>query len=435
MKLVATAFLTILCIGGFTKDAHALCFDLWIDSYNDWGPRHLDECARSRSQICSPARASDFDRRMATEGGYKWHTVERLGEETTIRIGWQCAGNIGIMLQFAKMSPGTRCGDVANKWAEQIIAVALAGANKKCNWCPADNLLESKIGQRLSKTAGSAGSKAWQQLTKQCRPAPEPEIETACPEAKDPYLGFPRYTDQPIDPRTSSGAANVADLARLSYAAYRDNEHTVSRAAGGSFERQRFERNIITGFDVATYVDRENRNAVISYRGTEPDDPRDLYTTFFLQFFDQFNLPPQFRQAVRYAEEEIARLQAGGYTVVVTGHSLGGAMSEVVHQVTGVTAVTFNPTAAPTRRWEENLFLQPVRRTGTNLLRVFNSDDIARETDYAHTEREGGSSYMVEYPTENRVDAHSMLKLAEYLGESYDEIAQRSGENAEECPE
>lgn len=171
MKLASKAFWLTLGLSVVTGDAYGFCFQQWVDHWNHIGPQYVQSCAKENDQICDPASVSPDIRKYLTKDPYGSYTSDRFGDDITIRMGFQCSNKIGLFINFSQMgSPGSRCQEVAEKWLEQMYAVALAGANKKCNWCPANNVLESTIGQRLSKSPALDGSKAWEKLTQQCLP-------------------------------------------------------------------------------------------------------------------------------------------------------------------------------------------------------------------------------------------------------------------------
>ncbi|MFA7268206.1 MAG: Mbeg1-like protein [Sterolibacterium sp.] len=91
-----------------------------------------------------------------------------------------------------------------------------------------------------------------------------------------------------------------------------------------------------SGLFVATFENKQNKQLVIAYRGTEATSVMD-----WIQ-----NLSPlvkiQSKPALKITEAEIADHKDWGITL--TGHSLGGGLAlELSHKLNGVTAVAFNP--------------------------------------------------------------------------------------------
>lgn len=89
----------------------------------------------------------------------------------------------------------------------------------------------------------------------------------------------------------------------------------------------------------------ETKEVVISYRGTNPKNVRDLGND--LAIATGFG-SPRGKAATQFAQDVMK--QNPGYKVTVTGHSLGGTIAEQVAtnlKGQGVNGVTFNPGSSP----------------------------------------------------------------------------------------
>jgi len=92
-----------------------------------------------------------------------------------------------------------------------------------------------------------------------------------------------------------------------------------------------------SGYAGAVYVNDTTKEVIIVNAGT--DHGMDFYsdTQMALGF-----VPDQYAEARRMAQEAVALASSLGYSVSVTGHSLGGALSQLVAVEFGIPATTFN---------------------------------------------------------------------------------------------
>lgn len=89
-----------------------------------------------------------------------------------------------------------------------------------------------------------------------------------------------------------------------------------------------------------TFFDRKRDKAVVSYRGTQINNPADLFTDVAI-FFGVERLTPRFNNALRAAKD--AERRYGKDKVEYTGHSLGGTQALYVTNRTGKPCYAFNP--------------------------------------------------------------------------------------------
>ncbi|MBS4193298.1 DUF2974 domain-containing protein [Bacillus sp. FJAT-49705] len=95
----------------------------------------------------------------------------------------------------------------------------------------------------------------------------------------------------------------------------------------------------IAGFSGKTFVNKEEKKIVISFRGTEPngDDLRDFYADYTLVF----GIPnPQHTEAKELTRKVLEKYN--GYEIVIVGHSLGGNIAQEVGRHYKIPTVTFN---------------------------------------------------------------------------------------------
>lgn len=92
-----------------------------------------------------------------------------------------------------------------------------------------------------------------------------------------------------------------------------------------------------SGFQGRMFLAPDNSHAVIGYKGTKPQMTSDLVADIKLAMGF---VPTQAKDALK-ATQDWSK-QVSGKTVTLAGHSLGGALAQVVGQQTGLHFVTFN---------------------------------------------------------------------------------------------
>lgn len=112
-------------------------------------------------------------------------------------------------------------------------------------------------------------------------------------------------------------------------------------------------KGVFTGFHGAVYVHTSKEEVVIAFEGTTPPDAANL-TTLSQTLIDLLNdvagaafSDPQTVRAEPLVKEALAKYGKDGknYRIVVTGHSLGGRLAQIVAASQGLEAFTFNPAA------------------------------------------------------------------------------------------
>jgi uncharacterized delta-60 repeat protein len=92
----------------------------------------------------------------------------------------------------------------------------------------------------------------------------------------------------------------------------------------------------------AATVFQNDDKVVIAYRGTEVGDKGDYLADLAISSRDSLRWNVQFTDALTYAFD----IQSKYPTALVTGHSLGGALSQAASQMFGFSGVTFDPGGA-----------------------------------------------------------------------------------------
>lgn len=179
------------------------------------------------------------------------------------------------------------------------------------------------------------------------------------------------------------------ELAKISGAVYKD-EDTIRESMeeadpdkrllprGWDLLNERFENtNAETGFVAGAFINRKTDQIVIAFRGSEPREPdahglidykganvaiakdgdvrgitENLVLRAGIQTLARQHAPDwhaQFQQGLDYAERILKQSQTlpgGPYTAHVTGHSLGGAIAQVTHEMFDLPGRTFDPGGA-----------------------------------------------------------------------------------------
>ena len=242
----------------------------------------------------------------------------------TPAIEWALTG-IDLAHEYGK----TEFIPFANSIIRQAANIAIDKVRQKCGDCPDETLWDSNAERGLL-----SDSKAFQRLAKRCHNQKELENQISCTGLN--YERFPESDSEAFNLERMSDLAQYAaviDTASVTRSSYGNVRKSVGRIGGGRFVRD----NIMIdshGFYAVTYLDKENRDAIIAFRGTDFDELDDLITDL-QTFFSYFELPKQFKKIREHVSIELGRLRDSGYRVILTGHSLGGALAEYAHQLYG----------------------------------------------------------------------------------------------------
>ena len=147
--------------------------------------------------------------------------------------------------------------------------------------------------------------------------------------------------------------ADAAQYAALSDAIYRDEgliDFDKDGKADWKLDPRLNRKDAFTGFHGAVYVHTSRKEVVIAFEGTTPPDPAYL-TTLNRFFIDLLNdvagvalSDPQTVHAEALVKEALAKY-GKDHRIVVTGHSLGGRLAQIVAASMALEAFTFNPAA------------------------------------------------------------------------------------------
>ncbi|MCV6637573.1 hypothetical protein [Candidatus Albibeggiatoa sp. nov. NOAA] len=106
------------------------------------------------------------------------------------------------------------------------------------------------------------------------------------------------------------------------------------------------------GLHMGLYVNSEQHQALLAIRGTEFDSLDDLITDV-QQLFGA--IPEQYENALAATAEMLPYIEQAGYSLSVTGHSLGGGVAQYIANSFSLPAITFN-TAPISDRVETDSF-------------------------------------------------------------------------------
>ena len=152
--------------------------------------------------------------------------------------------------------------------------------------------------------------------------------------------------------RYEAGAA-AAQYAALSDAIYRDEslvDFDKDGKADWKLDPQLNRKDAFTGFHCAVYVHTSRKEAVIAFEGTTPPDPGYLSTLsqFLIDLLNDVAgaalSDPQTVRAEALVIEALAKY-GKDHRIIVTGHSLGGRLAQIVAASRALEAYTFNPAA------------------------------------------------------------------------------------------
>lgn len=152
---------------------------------------------------------------------------------------------------------------------------------------------------------------------------------------------------------SDSCEAQVFPYAVLSQGAYSGNDLTSWRG----WERIGVEEIIIQGYRASIFKNTLREEVVVAFEGTDPSNIFDLYqdvSTDFLQLLG-FNIPRQYFSALYTTYQVLSDINSidstsvffdntiTGYSLSLTGHSLGGGLASFAGYVFRHNAITFNP--------------------------------------------------------------------------------------------
>ncbi|MFA7403805.1 MAG: YqiA/YcfP family alpha/beta fold hydrolase, partial [Pelobacteraceae bacterium] len=129
--------------------------------------------------------------------------------------------------------------------------------------------------------------------------------------------------------------ATTAEYAKLSQAAYNDAGAPDGWTRIGNSDPNN------SGYQGAAFQKNGTNEIVVANRGTEPTKLTDLYADLQM---GANKLPDQYNDAQKYLQQVVDA--NNGADISITGHSLGGALSQLLGAETGLKTETFNPYGA-----------------------------------------------------------------------------------------
>jgi len=129
----------------------------------------------------------------------------------------------------------------------------------------------------------------------------------------------------------------MAEMSRLAYIKFEDNQDELKKglAQANFVIEQTFNSNGTQAFLAKREADKM---AVLSFRGTEKEDPRDIVTDLNVAFYKDKNgtqIHRGFYKAFKNVEESILQSvdKMKEFSLYVTGHSLGGVLALIATRV------------------------------------------------------------------------------------------------------
>lgn len=168
----------------------------------------------------------------------------------------------------------------------------------------------------------------------------------------------------------------------------------------GNGELHSIVENDITGFGAMAYVNEQTKEVVITYRGT--NDIED-------SSFNNLNIaigkiPNQYAEASYFYE--MIKDDYKDYNITITGHSLGGALAQLVGVETNTTTVAFNSPGVLhlLEQINPNLSLDP--KVYSNITTYNTSHDILHMVNIAYGLTQLGENYIVLDEMPNLINSH-----------------------------
>lgn len=133
--------------------------------------------------------------------------------------------------------------------------------------------------------------------------------------------------------------ANFQDYQGLSQAVYQQNISNVVHVNNHTWEAVQVKNDTSNGYTGAVYINKETKEIILVNRGTEVTDSNDLHSDVQMAVA---LIPSQLDSSQSLVDFAKNYAEQNGYDLSITGHSLGGSLSELQGLQTGVDVVTFN---------------------------------------------------------------------------------------------
>lgn len=153
------------------------------------------------------------------------------------------------------------------------------------------------------------------------------------------YFKFKDLLSSPIKRAAYSDrtAWLMAEMSRLAYLLFEKNDSELKTALSkADFELVRFFD--CDGTQAFLTTRSEDKMAVLAFRGTQKEDPRDIITDLQARFYQDKNgvkIHDGFNRAFQCVEKDIKETvdKLANHSLYVTGHSLGGALALIATRV------------------------------------------------------------------------------------------------------
>lgn len=156
-----------------------------------------------------------------------------------------------------------------------------------------------------------------------------------------------------------------------------------------------------TGFAAVAYRNKNSGEIVIAYRGTDIKEAADLQNDISIAIG---KTPKQYQDAILFYDEVAKKYGKGN--IILTGHSLGGALAQLVGAETGATTVTYNAPGVVHLLPEIGINSSASPSSYSNITNYNIANDILNILNIADGLVQLGSSYIIPSTNGTPIEAH-----------------------------